>query len=538
VKAVWVKARGRRPEVARVETARLPPDAREHREMLRSWIKKVGLQNSSCVLGLSGQHCMFQSVLLHPGDMRPLGQAASMEVLQFNEMAQETMVYGFAPVQVNPGEKRFLLAMARPSVLEGMLGLASDIGVRAADLAPLPAALHGWAAACSPHPEPRLYLNVGFSCTELAVGTSESLMFARAFGSGGQMFTEAYARAAGIAAAQADAAKIRDGSMAGGSAFAQPMRAAAEVWLAELQSCLSVFRSAYGDRRNQPSKVVLSGRGAQLAGFREFIAERTGLPVEWLAAGCGLESPELYAAAAGLAWTGAGREVSPLSLLPPEVRHELLFRKQKPYWIGAGVAASLILGVSLAGGYMDFKRKEALLQTQKTSLSRRQELAGDIEAVEKGTAAMLSMAEPVQRMAGAGPLIRDLLAALAARLQPGDWIVMVSDSDSYFSFQPPTDPTARKRGMRDVRRQDPRLAAQAQAKAQGQAPRFIVEGCTRTRSLTTVKTLIADLEKEDFVEKADLLSDDQLIGESAVNAADPSDMGIKRFVVDIRVKQP
>jgi Tfp pilus assembly PilM family ATPase len=516
-----------------METTRLPPDVREHREMLRSWIRKVGLQNAPCVLGLPGQQCMFQPVLLTPKDARSFEQVAAMELLQFNEMAQETMVYGFSPVKVTPGERRMLLAMARPSVLDGMLGLAKDIGVRAVDLAPLPAALHHWAAACAkPHTEPRLYLNVGLSSTEMAIGVSDSLMFARAFGTGGQMFTEAYSRAAGIPSAQAEAAKVRDGSLIGESPAAQALRSSAQMWISELRAAMSVFRSVYGDKKNQPARVVLAGKGAQLNGFTDFVSRELALPVEWLPAGNGLDSPDLYGPAAGLAWAGTGRTASPLSLLPPGVRHELMFRKQKPFWIGAGIAASLILGVSLAGGYVDIKRKEALLRNQKTSLGRRQQLAGDIEAIEKSSDAMLLLAAPVQRMTGTGPLIRDLLSSVSGMLESGDWIVKVCDAESYFSFKAAPDSAGSRRGMRDNRRPDPRKAL---TRTEGLASRFIIEGRTRNRSLVTVKKLIAELEKKDFVESADLLSDDQLIGDSG---SDPSQMWLNEFVLDVRVRHP
>lgn len=530
-KAAWIRARGDRPAVVRCEHVRLPADARESREVLKSWVRKCGLANAPVVIGLPGQHCVFQPVSIAAADTRAMDQVASMEVLQFNEMAQETMAYAWAPCVQQERERRLLLAMARMSLVNGLLAAARETGVRVVDAVPVPAAVYSWAVAHEPaHAEPYMYVNIGHSTTEAAFGAGGGILFARAFGSGGQMFTDAYGRAMGIQSALADAAKIKDGSLSGQGPGSAALRAAVDVWLSELRACISVYRSVYADKAMQPARIVLSGRGAQLHGLREHLASQLGIEVvEQGGAPAGSESPSLYSVACGLAWCGLSESSSRLSLLPPSVRDELMFRRQKPFWFGAGVAASLILGVSLAGGYLDFKRKETLLEEKKTSLSRRQALVSEIENIENGTAAMFSMAGPVEALVRNGPLMRDLITALSESLSQDDWITLVCDSESYFAYQPPGADAGAK-GMRDLRRRDTRRANPAVP--EDNFERVVIEGYTGSRSLSRVKALIAELTGREFVASADLLGDDQLVG-----GADGSPESVQRFVIDARMKR-
>lgn len=454
-----------------------------------------------------------------------------MEVIQFNEMASETMSYAYAPLALNPVETRLVLAMVRPTLLETILSRVTDLGLRPVDVVPLPVAVfNAMESVVDPHDEPYMAIHVGHTTTEVAVGSSGGFMFGRAFSSGGGMFTDAIAKARGVSASQAEAMK-QDSAGIGQTDSGDGLAAIADLWLTEVQSCLSVYRSVYPERTSSVQRIVLSGGAALLPGFARHVQDQLGIAttvIDALPGDPDHEQPGTFFAAAGLAVSGLEDPPVNLSLLPEQMRDEQSFRTQKPYWIAAAVTAALILGVSLVGGYRDQKRKEAHLQVVSANLKKMQDLKRDIELVRDHNKQLRDLAEPVRDMLEAGPLMRRLITLVANRMDTDDWLDMVCDADSYFSPQSFSDlshVTAR-RGRRDKPRTH---------KEQGADDRFrhiIIQGYTRTPDLSTVKSLILKLENTDFVESADLLSDDRVIG-SLVSTNTPRDPDAKVFLIEL-----
>jgi hypothetical protein len=213
-----------------------------------------------------------------------------------------------------------------------------------------------------------------------------------------------------------------------------------------------------------------------------------------------------------------------------------MFRRQKPYWIAASVAAALILAVSLVGGYRDIRRKQAQLGDQKRSLGRRQQLVAEIEAIRAGSAHIESMAEPVRRLVEVGPALRETVALIGRHKASNDWITVITDGVSYFEPEPlAPDPDNAREPLRAAemrrRRRD----------AAGEPPpglgSVIVEGYTRRSDLSTVKALIARLAEMKGVESADLLGDDKLVSDPAREARVGARTA-RRFVIDVRFRTP
>jgi len=540
VKAVWATRSGGRPVVTRTDSLRLPLDQPDNTGVILPWIENVGIHACPCVLGVPGQQCVFQPFRMEPEDRRTAEQAAAIEVVKFNEMAPEPMSFGFAPFSLAPGEKRFLLAMARPSLLRSSLDFARQAGLNVIDLVPTPVALFNGLEQLEESPgEPCLYLNIGHTATDVAVGSKAGLVFARSFGGGGQLFTDALAKALDVSTAQAESRKLAQATVpADGAPDRQALRRPADLWLAEADACRSVFRNLFPGDETAPTRWVLTGGGALLPGLREYIAQRMG--VETHLAGARpvrvpMESPELFATAAGLAFCGLGFARAPVSLLPQEVRDELTFRSQKPSWIAAGAVAALILAVSLVGGFRDIRRKAADMKVQRASLRRLQALVADIEHLEAKSEAIRKMTRPLfDRLEGA-PLARSLLTLTAASLAEGDGLLMLSDAGYYFA--PPGDAPAASSlpapGMRGRRRH----ADEEDAKGGAGFRRVILEGYTARGDFSTVKDLIARLNASDLVASADLLGDDEL-APSDRRHADPAPPDTTRFTIDLRIAAP
>jgi len=532
VKAAWVRLRSGSPIVTRTEQLHLPPDGSNPTSLIASWAEQAGLGNTACVVGLSGQQAMFQPFVLPPGDPRTEEQAAAMEVVKFNEMASETMLYDLAPFAFNPGERRLLVAMARPTVVDQLIALTEDIGVKAVDVVPSPVALfNALEMASEPHDGPTIYVNVGHATTELAIGSSVGLLFARTFSSGGRMFTEALSRSGGLAYSRAEELKIAEGFVPDpDSSVESPLAQTTDLWLSELESCLSVYKSLFAERKTQPVQIVLTGGASQLRGFREYVEKKTLLPTVHAEHVRGSRKPEeatTYGVAIGLALSRLGVEPVTISLLPPHLREELTLRQQKPYWIAAAVVGGLILAVSLVGGCRDLRRIKNELGTQRASLKRRQELVQQIEAIKAGTAQIRHMATPIRGLLHAAPLLRDLITLVAETKNEDDQITMVCDADTYFKTNPlgPSDEEAsRGRRLADAKLKRDDIATNPVCE------RVIIEGFTKQSNLSTVKGLIASIKEADYVQSADLVGDDKLVDPDTRYAA----RNLKRFVIEVR----
>lgn len=541
VKAVWSELRRGAPTIIRSEILRLPQGSAPA-SVIAPWTEKLGLAKHRCVVGLSGQLSMFQPFLLPPGDPRTAEQAAAMEVITFNEMAVEDMVYGFAPFSINPGEKRLLLAMARPSVLDETMRAARELGMNVVDVVPAPVALFNAAESqMGAHEDPYMYVDMGHSSTDIAIGSSQGLMFARAFSGGGQLFTDGLARAQNLSAGQAENLKIEKGRI-GGHADGVDLTGTVDMWLAEVQSCLSVYQSVFTERKARVSRIILAGGSAALAGLPEYMTARLDIEtsrLESLTSRETLQDPGSFAVAAGLAMAGLGQETTSISLLPTDVRNELGFRRQKPFWIAAGVTAAAILAVCLACGFKQNERMQQHLRQQDAKLKEFQLLADQIKTIQANSSQMRDMSAPVKELLRAGPLARDLTSLVLDATAPGDWITMICDSTFYFtlprgSLPPPVED--KRLGMRDTRRRERDKPGKFDKEDEG-FRRLVIEGYTPTPNLMTVKELISKLKATEYVEHADIMAD-ELIPEEGEIRGERRNPNAKRFVVDVKVAAP
>jgi hypothetical protein len=146
---------------------------------------------------------------------------------------------------------------------------------------------------------------------------------------------------------------------------------------------------------------------------------------------------------------------------------------------------------------------------------------------------ILRSAEPLRGLLTAGPVMRDLISLVAEKKGRRDRITMICDADTYFfekEWEPEDEDEPRKLGMRDRRAAS---ARQEQIASATGIERVIIEGFTYIPALTTVRDLIEQLRQAPFVEGADLLSDDKLVGDLDEIAR----MG-RPFVIDVRIRKP
>ncbi len=529
-----VRRRNGLVRVTHQEMVRIPAGmgSAEQSVLIARWLSQQGFRMEPCVISVRGLNVLFQTLALAPDDPRPAELAVELEISRLSEIATESMVHGFMEIAAAADKgRRFLIGLARAETVGQAVGTARGAGADVVEMVPTPVAGALAVGAVERAGGCLAVADIGMGGTDVAVVGPEGIRFARSFAVGGQSFTEALARAKRMTATQAEPVKIA-GGLEGPDK--ETLMSAAEHWVSEFKACLGIYRSYFSGPSDQPVELVLTGGGALLKGLERFLAWKLGMETRLLKDLPGgdnrREDSALYGVACGLALAGVGAAGKRyISLLPLEIREAVLLRRQRRYWVTAAALITLTAAVNLLGSYRDQQRKTDELRSQHESWSRRQALQREIEGIQQLHLRLDRMTGTVQTLLQNGPAFRDVVSALAERLETNCWITLVADANSYFAQENLVKPEARRvpRGIAPAERKEGEPAV-----LQGDIrfSRVIVEGYTTDTSFASVQKLIDSLKVAGFIQKADLLGDDQLIEE---DTARWGLAGGKRFVIDL-----
>ncbi len=520
-------------EISRMESFRLPAGEQVTMETLRPWMEKNGFLNSRAVISLPGKDVIFQPFQMVPADPRTSEQAAAMEVLKFNEMASESMVYDYSEFSLGKNDRRLLLSIARPSLLNAPLALAAAGNIQVEDIVPSPIAVfNGLVESYGQEGKCTLYINAGHTSTSLGIGIGSQLVFARAFSCGGEVFTSAIAESSGLPAAQAENAKHAAGSLKPGTPHAEALAPAADRWFAELNSCLAIFRSLFPSDTARIDGAILTGGSAGLDGLPEFLEAKLGAGVTVPKAGdpsAAKGVPPEYVVCKGLAHSLTETAGAAISLLPENIRDDIASRKQRPFWFASAGVAVIILAVSLVSGYLQLRRTQDVLNSRQADMSARRQLASQIKSVRMKSERIQHMATPLASLLKSTPVMATVLKTVAENRGADEWITVVCDSESYFNSR------LYEKGRDPYRSEHSRRSGEEDKQKRVGMTSVIIEGFTRNTSLATVSSLITELTKLEFVESADLLSDDMLAPLPQGNLEER--LNAIRFAIEVKVRQ-
>jgi type IV pilus assembly protein PilM len=565
VRAVWMQLQGGAPRVVRVESFGLPLDAQDAPQLIRTWLEKTGLAGSFCSVAMPGGNAVFQPGRLPHSDPRTPQQAAAMDLVQFSEMAGDAMrydVHAFDPPS-EPGHTFYLMSMARPMAIERILQSVRLLTVRPADLVPTPVAIYNaLEPLAGPHTQPWIYLDVGHQQTDMAIGLPEGLLFARSVPIGGKAFTDALAQAAGISPAQAEARK-HDAGLDDHNSGAT-LTAMADRWVSQISSCLGVYRSLFNSTALAPGQIVLTGGGARLRGLAAHLSTQLKLPViraTDLPGAAASPDAQLWLGsadlAAGLAAAALDFGLAHVSLLPPKLRDEIVFKEKKVYWVATAVFGAMALGLFTVYGISAVRSDQRKIQRERERLRTCEALVKQIEGIRSRCDQIRARTAPVLQALSGGPVARETLTLVANSISPEDWLTLFCDETSYVPRAPepePPKPPERRSPFalfRDLRvsatTPPPAPPPPAPAIASSPRPVFILEGYTPDPSLASVKTLLQRLRtaasrtdpKRKFFNKADLLEDDLVIPPKGLTDEEAARMpAYRRFVIKLEVNAP
>ena len=585
VRAVWVQLRGNKPVVTRAESFALPHDEDDPHQLISTWLSSIGLAKHFCVAALPGSQTVFQSGRIMPNDPRTPDQVAAMDIAQFSEMAGDEMsydvfAYEFAQEQ---GTRRYTMAMARPAAIEEAIRESTSNHFRAADLISAPVALYNALEPFSGgHDEPWCYISIGHLQSEIAIGLSNGLAFARSIAVGGKLFTDAVAQGLGLSPVKAEVRKHAECGLRDTDTCNEQLRAAADRWVSQFNACMGVYRSQFQDRRLAVGKIVLSGGGAQLKGLKEYLAQKLNLPVITSS-----ELPEIpdhfrphvgtYDIGFGLAVTALRTCITYLSLLPEDRKDEVIFKEKKPWWLATAVLLLAAMGIYSLTGVKTLKRDADQLSKDRQVLNEREKVDKQIQNLKTQGAQVLTNSIPLSDLLMNGPVARLVLTLVAQSITPpkdekdfGDWITLFCDESIYNKSEQTEQvpkggtgkpaaakPAAPPRAASFTQFRTPARPAGAPQPATPAAPvptskellakkgttdalssSFIIEGYTSTPSLKTIKDLIERLKTSPDIKHVDLLPDDRILNPTGIT--DPETQRVwnfRRFVIKIEVNR-
>lgn len=542
IKAVLASANGKKLRVQRIEHIPLPPDSSDPRQTLRKWVEEQKLGGVPTAVSLGGSRVLYQHIRKEAEDPRRPEQVAAIEAVRFRDMTDAMMVHCATPASPDPAERRILITLARPDLLDAALLPVSQSGLRVINACPAPVALYnGVVGLGEPIHQPTLFVDLGATNTEVVIGDGRGILFARTFAMGTALLTQAVATHTRTPMRQAERERIRatsfdhlpEGAARACTQFVQR-------WSDELLSCVQMFQSQCTQDEPALNKIILSGGGSLWDPLRNALIEAAPLrmvPAGRIAGQEQVQSAE-FMIAAGLAAQALGIDRAPSSLLPESIRQGLVRERNKRYWALTGGFSVAAMGMLLASTQISFKREQEQLNRQNDTLRRCEQLAREIEAVKTRMVQMDTMTQPLIRFVNNSARVRELTLFIGANKGRQDFITLIADSESYLNLRVNPQTTGNRRDVPQLSLSQRKAASeQAGQLRTSRMNRLIVEGFTPQGNLRTVKDLIEKLRTHPSVEKADLITDDMVFTDPERDQEWQSTRA-RRFVLDVQLVNP
>ena len=306
-----------------------------------------------------------------------------------------------------------MVGVGKKSYVDERLEIAKRAGIDVRDAVPNAFALYAaYKNAYGAEGGTNMVLDIGADNMDMALVRGGKLIYARNVSTGARLFDTNVAGIANVGAEEGEWLKIRFGSLLPPADNADPkeeeirpaIRTAAGQLAGFIQSSMNHAKIEFGDRDLVIDKIYLSGGGARLRGFPEYLQSSIKLPIELFdpfkgldtaaAEKLGLEElrslPTDMAVPVGLAQLALmPTEKSTLSILPDEIKRRRNFFRTWSY-VAAGalmLAASLVVLTSVAlvrraGATSKREKFEADSSVQLARVSKLSQIEADQREVE------------------------------------------------------------------------------------------------------------------------------------------------------------
>ena len=542
VKAVLGTANASRLRILKMETLPLPADIPDPGKVIRKWCEEQDLGAVPTVVAIGGSRVMYQTLVMDADDPRRPDQVANIEAIRFSEMTDARMVNTATPASAEPGERRLLISLVRPDLLDQALIPVVEAGVKLLNVLPTPVALYnGVTALGEPVHQLSMFVDLGATHTEVAVVDGRGIRFARSFAMGTAQLTQTVATQGKLPLQQAERVRLQSKSFE--ELPGEAPRACEQFvqrWTRELVSCLQMFQNAPGGKEEDRDvkRILLSGGGSLWAPLYEALKGASPKTLSRVGRVAEHEHEEsaCFMIAAGLAADALGISRAQANLLPEVYRALLVRERNKRHWLVAGIFSVASMGLVAVGTQLALARENEQLNRHNNMLQRGTVLRGEIEGVEARMKLMDEMTAPLIRFVSNSARIRDLTVTISQEKGEQDFITFIGDSESYLELRVLAE---ENRALQEGARRAPQRQRQVNpVRVEGlrtaRMNRLIVEGFTARADLVTVRALIEALRAHPDVHWADLLTDDFVFGDLDLDEVWVA-TGNQRFVLDVEL---
>lgn len=377
------------PPVKPGKVQALPP--RVLPESTRAELRRAGLSGSGAV-GLTGRDLMVKYVATPPV---PPWKLQMMMDLEIKGTSGAEVCGDFVGLDI-PGdltrEMVSLVAVGRTDYVEHQMVMAGQAGLGAEWCCPSAVGLfNAFLASAQYRPgETSAVLDIGRDNLDLVIQADGVLYFARSASGGGRQFTDAVDGVLGIGYEKAERYKCgRAAIHVGGGVEPSQMKISgalcevADGLAAALRSATMFCKAQAKLTRLEVERIVLSGGGARLEGLPEYLAGKTGLPVDVMDPASRMDISSLPAdqqalfegaasaemsVALGLAMAAADEGLFHLEVVPDAVLKKRRFWRGTAWALAAGAVLAGLLAVDFLGANRRRDRAEEVNQELKQVL--------------------------------------------------------------------------------------------------------------------------------------------------------------------------
>lgn len=321
-------------------------------------------KSKAVVVGLAGLRAITREIdlpFVPDSEIDSAVRFQSEEVIPFPPEKTLLSAQVLADYQAPDGAqmRRVLVAAAHRDLVDGVVGAVERAGLQVDGIDLVSSALvRALVDPATLTDQPEAIVTVGAGLTVVVVHQQGRPQFVRTIGTGGNAATEAISGALDLPLADAEALKRRLGEpFPQVQAAVQSVQSHIDELVTEIRNSVQYFASLPG--RAPISRILITGGGSQLLGFREQLEAHVRMPVQAVSPLARLNlgkldlRPEQAAAIdpvlatpIGLALPEPNPAVKKFNLAPPEVAEKALMRKITTRAIA--IAATLLI---LAVGY-------------------------------------------------------------------------------------------------------------------------------------------------------------------------------------------
>ena len=333
---------------------------------LSEFLGKVGdISGSEVAVSVLGQGGITKFVTLPPVDAKKIPDIVKFEAQQQIPFPLEEVTWRYQTFQSpdSPQVEAGIFAVKQVSVVEMLSHFRqSNVSIDLIQMSPL--ALYNYMNADGLVGDQAVMLaDVGAEKTHIIVADKNNL-WTRAINIGGNSFTEALMKNFKLSFSKAEQLKKNASSSKYARQIFQVMRPIFSSLNQQIQRSIGFYTSIHRDCKF--TQLLGTGNGFKLPGMQKYLEQNLNMPVKRIDKfqKLGGITPEMqdkmlgFAVPYGLAAQALGKGIIDTNMLPEAVVKQRLWKKKKPWFIGA--AASFVLAAGLyANSQIDKKNQLA-----------------------------------------------------------------------------------------------------------------------------------------------------------------------------------